>query len=188
MKFKSEIGRFSPDGDFSEFGERLHTYFAQKMTAEQRAVFRHENYYESWVFQKFSREIGSVYTTNLPVMAPLQDHEWPVAYQGKRTTIRSLGSVIKLPNGVLAVDETIKSLIKGLEPGIHQFHPITVLQPNSEVFPGTYFTMVIGQFRDSFIPEPETEGDLWKRSSYLDTNQVRKFTGAYSCFATNADS
>lgn len=79
----------------------------------------------------------------------------------------------------------MKDLIEGLEPGIHQFRPLTLLQPNSEIFPGTYFTMIIGQFRDSFFPDPETEGELWTRFSYLDADKVRKFTGSYSCKAVS---
>jgi hypothetical protein len=47
--------------------------------------------------------------------------------------------------------------------------------------------MVIGQFRDSFIPEPETEGTLWKRSSYLDPEKGRTFTGKYTHSAVTAD-
>lgn len=186
VRFKIEFGRFFPLGNFSEFGERLHTYFTQKMTAEQRAVFHHENYYEPWVFQKFSREIGAMYTTNLPLVTPLQDHEWPHEYRAERS-IKSLGSIVTLPNGVLAVDETMKGLIEGLEPGIHQFRPINFLQPNSEIFPGTYFTMIIGQFRDSFIPEPETEDTLWQRSSYLDPDKGRTFTGKYTFSALSAE-
>lgn len=180
VKFDSEIGKFSPDGHFLGFGEQLHAQFSQKMTAEEKATFRNANYYESWVFQKFSREVGSVYTTNLPLITSLKDHEWPTVFQGQPTSIRSLGSVIKLPNGVLSVDESMKGIIEILEPNIHQFHPITFLQPNSETFPGNYYTIVIGHFRDSFIPEAVTEGTLWKRSSYLDPDKGRTFTGKYT--------
>ena len=90
-------------------------------------------------------------------------------------------------NRVLVVEEAMKDLIEALEPGIHQFRPLTLLQPNSEAFPGTYFTMIIGQFRDSFIPEPEAEGKLWKRSSYIDSNKIQRFTGAYTLFPVKQD-
>lgn len=82
-------------------------------------------------------------------------------------------------NRVLVVDEAMKNLIEGLEPSVHQFRPITFLQPNAEPFPGSYFAMIIGQFRESFIPEPETEGALWSRSSYLDPVKGRTFTRAH---------
>ena len=186
VAFKSEFGQFFPDGDFPELRARLHTYFTQKMPAEERAVFGHEVDYRGWVFEKFVKEIGILHPGDRAVLTPPQDHEWPLAFQAERT-IRSLGSLFKTTNKVLAVDEAMKDLIESLEPRIHQFRPLTILQPNSEVFPGTYFTMVIGQFRDSFIPDPETEGDLWKQLSYVDENKVRRFTGTYLFSALSAE-
>jgi hypothetical protein len=187
VDFDSNIGQFFPDGDFPEFRERLHNYFTQEMSKEEKAVFGHETSYFYWVFEKFSREIGYLRPGDRTARTLPQDHEWPQAFQAERK-IRSLGSLFKTVNRVLVVDEALKNLIEGLEPGVHQFRLITLLQPNSEIFPGTYFTMIIGQFRDSFIPDPETEGDLWKRSSYLDSDKVRKFTGAYTCFAAGEKS
>lgn len=186
VRFKSEFGQFFPEGDFPEFRERLRTYFTQEMSAEERAVFGHEVDYRGWVFEKFVKEIGILHPADRAVLTPPQDHEWPRSFQADRT-IRSLGSLFKTTNRVLAVDEAMKDLIDGLEPGVHQFHPITFLQPNSAVFPGTYSTLIIGQFRDSFILEPETENTLWQRSSYLDPDKGRTFTGKYTHSATTAD-
>ena len=186
VKFKSEIGQFFPSGDYPELRDRLHTYFNQEMTAQERAIFGHKVGYVHWVFEKFVKEIGIQQPGDRAVLTPPEDHEWPRTFQAKRT-IRSLGSIFQVVNKVLTVDEAMKDLIEGLEPGIHQFRPITILQPNSETFPGSYFTMIIGQFRDSFILEPETEGTLWNRSSHLDKNQVRRFTGAYVFSALSAE-
>ena len=186
VKFKSETGQFFPSGDYPELRERLHTYFNQEMTAQERAIFGHKVGYARWVFEKFVKEIGIQHPGDRAVLTPPLDHEWPRTFQAKRP-IRSLGSIIQTTNAVLAVDEAMKDLIEGLEPGVHQFRPITILQPNSEAFPGSYFTMIIGQFRDSFIPDPETEGDLWTRLSYLDANNVRKFTGTYLFSALSAE-
>lgn len=186
VDFKSEIGQFFPSGDYLELRERLHTYFTQEMPPEERAAFGHKVDYRGWVFEKFVKEIGILHPGDRAVLTPPLDHEWPRAFQAERK-IRSLGSLVQTTNAVLAVDEAMKGLIESLEPGVHQFRPITFLQPNSEVFPATYFTMIIGQFRDSFIPDPETEGDLWKRLSTLDANKVRRFTGTYLFSALSAE-
>lgn len=186
VRFKSEFGQFFPSGDYPELRDRLHTYFNQEMTAQERAIFGHKVGYTRWVFEKFVKEIGILHPGDRAVLTPTKEHEWPRTFQASRT-IRSLGSIIQTTNAVLAVDEAIKDLIEGVEPGVHQFRPITILQPNSEPFPGSYFTMIIGQFRDSFIPEPETEDDLWYRTSHLDKNQVRRFTGAYVFSALSAE-
>ena len=186
VKFKSEIGQFHPRGDYLELETRLNTYFTQEMSAQERATFGHKVGYVRWVFEKFDKEIGILHPGDRAVLTPPQDHEWPRTFQAERT-IRSLGSMFKTTNSVLAVDEAMKDLIEGREPGVHQFRPITILQPNSETFPGSYFTIIIGQFRDSFIPDPETEGDLWTRLSYLDANNVRKFTGTYLFSALSAE-
>ncbi|NJM81488.1 MAG: hypothetical protein HC844_02465 [Tabrizicola sp.] len=187
VNIESEFGRFFPSGDYPELRDRLHTYFTQEMSAEERATFQIKVSYVRWVFEKFVKEFGVLHPADKAVLTPPQDHEWPRSFQASRT-IRSLGSVIQTTNAVLAVSEAMKDLIEGLEPGIHQFRPIALLQPNSEAFPGSYYTMIIGQFRDSFIPDPETEGKLWTRSSYLDREKGRTFTGAYSCHAGGAES
>ncbi len=186
VDFKSEIGQFFPDGDFPELRERLHAYFTQEMPPEDKAVFGHEVDYVGWVFGKFVKEIGVLHPGDRTVLTALLDHEWPRAFQTERK-IRSLGSLFKTTNKVLAVDEAMKDVIEEVEPGIHRFRPITFLQPNSDPFPGSYFSMVIGQFRDSFIPDPDTEGDLWRRLSYLDENKVRIFTGTYLFSALTAE-
>lgn len=186
VDFKSETGQFFPDGDFPELRERLHTYFNQEMPEKEKAVFQMRVSYVRWVFEKFTNEIGILHPGDRAVLTPPKDHEWPRTFQAERK-IRSLGSLFKTTNRVLAVDEAMKGVIEGLEPAIHQFRPLSVLQPNSEAFPGSYFTMIIGQFRDSFIPEPETEGALWNRSSYLDPVKGRTFTGAYTFSALSAE-
>jgi hypothetical protein len=186
VKFKSELGQFFPSGDYPELRDRLHTYFNQEMSAQERATFGHKVGYARWVFEKFVKEIGIQHPGDRAVLTPPQEHEWPRTFQASRT-IRSLGSIIQTTNAVLVVNEDMKDLIEGLEPSVHQFRPITILQPNSETFPGSYFTMIIGQFRDSFIPEPETEDILWYQTSHLDKNQVRRFTGAYVFSALSAE-
>jgi hypothetical protein len=181
VEFESKVGRFYPRGNFLELRERLRTYFAQEMSAEEKALFGHDVNYRGWVFDKFTREIGILRPGDRAMRTLPRDHEWPRIFQAD-STIRGLGSAMQTTNSVLFVDEAMKGLIEALEPGIHHFRPITLLQPTSEVFPGTYFTMIIGQFRDSFIPDPETEGTLWNRSSYLGSDNVERFSGAYTLF------
>lgn len=56
--FESETGPFSPRGVFPEFRERLRTYFAEEMSAAEKAVFGHESNYFYTVSCKFTHEIG----------------------------------------------------------------------------------------------------------------------------------
>jgi hypothetical protein len=156
------------------------------MPAKEKAAFQIKVNYVLWVFDKFVREIGILHPGDPAVLTLPQDHEWPRTFRLTRR-IRRLGSLFKTTNRVLAVDEAMKDLIEGLEPGLHHFRPVALLQPDSEAFPGRYFILIIGQFRDSFIPVPETEGTLWNRSSYLDKNNVRRFTGAYTFPALSAE-
>lgn len=183
---ESEYGRFFPRGNYHAYQERLETYYTNEMPAEEKTTFPTLTDYKYRVSEKFTKEIG-VPRPHDPTLTPLKDHEWPTEFQTERK-IRFIGSIVKTKNRVLAVDEHLKNLIERVEPSVHQFRPITFLQPDSKPFPATYFIMVIGQFRDSFVPKPETEDDLWAPITYLDENNVRVTTDSYSCYASGDES
>ena len=185
VSMPSDFGPFFPGGDFPDFRERLEAYRSNDMPDAEREALRGRSSYSRWVFQKFTHEIG-VKRSGGPVLTPLRDHEWPQEFQARRP-IKNLGVVFKAINRVLAVNEQMKDLIERIEPGVHQFRPLTVLQPDSTPFPGSYFTMVIGQFRDAFQPE-DTEQKLWREVSYTDNNNQTVITGLYTCLAVGEES
>jgi hypothetical protein len=152
MTMPSDFGDFFPDGDYVGFRENLHKYFAENMTAEQRAVFGgNRASYVSFVVEKYHRELGSEYSRDKPRSSAIESHEPPACFETeKRYT--SLGSLIKLTDRILAVDEVLKNIVEKLEPEKHQFFPIKIIMPKGEVYPKQYFTMRIGQWLDSFSP------------------------------------
>lgn len=171
VDFELQFGRFFPFGHYVGFEERLGTYFAKEMSAEDKSIFLGGvgTSYKNWVFEKFTQEIGVQHPRGPMALTAIKDHEWPLAYQAE-TPIRSLGSLIQLTHEVLIVEARVKELIERLEPSIHQFRPITLRQPNSEPFPGSYYIVVIGRFIDSFLPDA-TEQRLWHRVTYQTKGQ-----------------
>ncbi|MEJ2020381.1 MAG: hypothetical protein P8X51_19625, partial [Maritimibacter sp.] len=76
------------------------------------------------------------------------------------TRVKSFGSLIHLPNRLVAVDEALKTIIERLEPDLHQFWPIRIIMPNGDTYPETYYGLRIGQRLDSFDPDASDEG-VW---------------------------
>jgi hypothetical protein len=66
---------------------------------------------------------------------------------------KSLGSLIKLNDRILAVDEALKAIIERLESGVHQFFPIEIMMPSDKAPSVRYYVLVIGNYCDSFIPK-----------------------------------
>jgi hypothetical protein len=138
----NNFGDFFPGGDFPGRDEAIKRYFDEEMSAEQRAAFRNWDVsYRGYVSRKFTEDMG-----------PLEPHECPSEFRMWEAR-KSLGSLILLPNRLLAVDATLKEIIESLEPGVHQFWPLRITQPKGNEFPGPFYGMVIRRFIDSFVPE-----------------------------------
>jgi hypothetical protein len=60
-----------------------------------------------------------------------------------REARKSLGSLVLLPDRLLAVDATLKEIIEGLEQGVHQFWPLRIIMPKGNELPVPYYGMVI---------------------------------------------
>ena len=136
------FGDFFQGGDYPGRNEEIKRYFDEEMSAEQRAAFDNWDVsYKENVSRKFTEDMG-----------PLEPHERPSEFRmmGAR---KSLGSLVLLPNRLLAVDATLKEIIESLEPGVHQFWPLRITQPKGNEFPSPYYGMVIRRFIDSFVPE-----------------------------------
>jgi hypothetical protein len=154
MDMPSSFGVFFPSGEYPGYRERLYKYYEEQMSEEQKAVFGVRNpkaSYVSLVGEKFRSPLGYMSGPDEPPVTPIESHEPPECFK-TRKRYKSLGSLIQLNNRLLAVDESLKGIIEKLEPGKHQFFPIKIMVTNKEALPTLYFTILIGQYLDSFLP------------------------------------
>lgn len=86
-------------------------------------------------------------------MPPLMDYEQPQIFAIEQEHSKAFGSLVKLTDRLLAVDEQLKTIIEVLEPGIHQFWPVEILAKNRTSIAKRYYGMRVRQFLDSFVPD-----------------------------------
>jgi len=144
--------------------QTLKAYYREQSPEAQRELFDYDDgqgnaahYYAHHVVEKFQSEMGSVYSRDFPPISPIQTHE-PPRYFDTEKTYRSLGSLIALNWGLMAVDALMKSIIEKIEPNIHQFLPIEIRMPRNSVYPGPYYVLAIGRYLDSLEPEKCSDG------------------------------
>jgi hypothetical protein len=123
--------------------------------------------YPTYVSCKFTSEVGTRpdLFRELPPLNSMKPHEQPQSFITAKT-YKSLAALIALNFGLLAVDEHLKALIERFEPGMHQFFPIEIRMPRGKVYPVQYYTLVVGQYINGFVPEKSKQG-AW-RSRALD--------------------
>ncbi len=161
LKLPGEFGAFFPNGDFIGYDEQLIAAF-DVMPSEEKAAFNNEkSLYRYHVFQCLIHEHGTMHGEGI-LFRPLAESEWPREYRTVRHYAK-LGSLATVNGRVLLVDETLKNIIEGLEPGVHQFRPIRMTCGQGEAYATPYFTMVIGRFLTSFDPE-QSEKSAWNHS------------------------
>jgi hypothetical protein len=158
MSMPTGFGEFWPSGGFEDVDQsgskdwiaRLRAHIssqpeeAQKKLMPSGAPYR----YGYFVAQKFKTEIGEQPAADLPPVTPVLAHEAPKTFNTAKTN-KKLGDLIMLNSRILAVSEGLKAIIEDLEPGIHQFFPIDIVQPRS-IYPTPFYTIVIGNYRNSF--------------------------------------
>lgn len=149
MAMASSFGEFFPSGDYPSWEERLHQYFMERMPAEQKVALGGSADYVIFVGEKFRNELGQKYYPDKPATTKIQDHEPPESFKSEKR-YDSLGSIIKLTNRFVAVDEALKAIIEKLELGNHQFFPIKIIMPKGDVYPKQYYTLRVGQYLESF--------------------------------------
>jgi len=168
MSLPSNFGEFWPEGDFegcneqdiSGWRERLIKYFNNQSSESQTALFNFTgdgsgnaaHFYPGYVGSKFISEIGAVVGAGRPPLSPIYKHEPPHSFDIIRGG-KTLGSLIKLNDRILAADAALKTIIEDLEPCTHKFFPITINIRNKIPYKDKYYTLVIGQYIESFLPE-----------------------------------
>jgi hypothetical protein len=58
-----------------------------------------------------------------------------------------------MSNQLIGVNAALKTIIEQLEPSLHSFFPLEIRSRHGEVYPETYYLLVIGQFLDGLVPE-----------------------------------
>jgi hypothetical protein len=145
----ASFGKFLPDADMPGYWEYLEQRF-NEMSANGTAT--HE------FFPQFrSQFVDDCLKGLLPIDEDLLPKDFVLAKPYK-----SLGDVILLGLGI-AVTERFKDVIEKLEPGRHQFRPITIKQPSGAEFPDTYFTLRVLTQLDAWDRE-KSDPDCWKKS------------------------
>ena len=165
-------GPYGPYGEFEGpvdhygggWNHRLKTYFREQMSDEERAVFEDGAgngalRYSSFAWGKLIYEIGTKDGPDGVPFTPIEAHEPPRFFSTEKG-YDQLASIISLPGRVWAVDEPMKTIVERLEPDIHQFFPIEIRMPRGKVYPVCYFTLVVGRYIDSLVPDKCKEGVL----------------------------
>ncbi|MEO8374825.1 MAG: DUF1629 domain-containing protein [Sphingomonas bacterium] len=173
MDIPSSFGEFWPEGDFEGVDERgsrgwskrLIAYYEENMQEAQKALFddgcgNGALRYMGHVFGKFTHELGTCDEPDSLPLTPIEDHEPPTSFDTDKG-YTSLGSLIALNYGVLAVNEALKAIIERVEPVKHQFFPIEIKMPKGKVFPERYYILVIGQYIGSFSPA-DSRKESWQ--------------------------
>ena len=196
MSGPSGFGEFWPDGkpegtdDRSHDGwrMRLTAHYASQTTEGKRHLFDvdpivGQNQYAFFVGEKFNFEIGTEGRIVNSVLTPVKPHEPPSYYRVHRTP-SSIGSLISLSLCSLAVDQRLKEIIESLEPGVHDFFPIELRMSQKKTYPLQYYTLVVGQYIDSFSPKNTEKRALlqWKgHNLYNYENSKKGMTGLAFC-------
>jgi hypothetical protein len=159
MAIPDKFGEFWPNGEFEggSWSERLDSFCQSQPPEVQKALFDYGpgggiTSYPTYVSGKFKSEVGAIGFPEDPPFTPIREHEPPRSFDTVKNC-PSLGSLIALNFGLLAVDKALMAIVERLEPGVHQFFPIEIRMPNGQVYPEIFHIFVIGQYFDSFSPE-----------------------------------
>ncbi len=159
MAIPDKFGEFWPDGEFKGWNASLMQHILKQPPEIQRALFDRSGDpmeavvdYPVYVCGKFKSEVGSIGFPEHPPFTPIQEHEPPRSFDTVKS-YSSLGSIIALKFGLLAVDDALKAIIERLEPRFHQFYPIEIRMPKEQNYSESYHIFVICQYFDSFLPE-----------------------------------
>jgi len=119
-------------------------------------------WYPTFVSRKLKSEQGSLSEEDGVPFGPVLAHEPPKSYHVNlmESGVAKLGSLIALPAGLLAVDEKLRGVIEAVEPGVHEFYPLEIIVADGSVSSRLFYTLVIGQFFESFSAENSDAGSF----------------------------
>jgi hypothetical protein len=169
LRMPDSFGVFWPHGTYVGYDEQLEACF-NAMPDDFKAKFGNRlATYSHYATMKWTYEQGRV-VDNKPPIVPLEPHEKPNWFETIKP-YKNLGSLIDTMNRLKLVDEDLKNIIEGLEPGVHQFWPISITFPKGAVYPKQYYGIAIGRFLDCYAPE-QTVGEPWPDGTYFSKQAV----------------
>ncbi|MCG7495029.1 imm11 family protein [Thalassobius sp. Cn5-15] len=154
----SNFGIVFPEGDYVGFYETLQAYYDNEMSDADKQMMESPDRFTAYEFvKKFTEDLG-----------PLKDVECPKVFRLKKTP-KKIGAMIQIQSGLPLVSEALKNIIETLEPGIHQFWPVSINLPRNKTLPEQYYGLRIATFLDSFRPE-QSEEESWRPLGKLFTS------------------
>jgi len=178
MKMAGSFGDYFPDGDYFGWDEKLMDYARNGMSAERRAALKaSDSTYSYWIHESFHSEIGVERAHNPPVVSPLLE-ELPTEFRTVKS-YNNLGSLVQLTDRLIAVDEALKEIIETLEPNVHRFWAMSIVMPKGQIYPKTYYGMIIGRFLDSFLPDHSNPDsfDVGKNYFWVSADNKKTYAG-----------
>lgn len=196
MRLPGDFGKYWPGGSFAEPDEpggyedwywRLRSRFQNDLTDEEKAKYNlqgekwAEGLYKSSVVDSFTREHGTRMNERAPVLRSIEPDEAP-KYFTLRGSARKFGDLIKLNDRIIACSGRLIDLIERLEPKVHQSFPIELRAKDGRLLSADYHTVIIRNYRDSFVSDPERlakDFPVFSKPSStaltMDARQYRKF-------------
>ena len=145
------FGRYFLDGAFVDWRETLEQLLSKVSEEDERSAYRNDpGFYKLVVTQKFVHETGRV-LGDQPPLPPLRDEECPRIYKTFEK-VGDLGSLVKVENRLLLIDEGLKQVIETIEPDVHRIWPVRIVQPDGTDHSACYYGLQINSFMDSFSP------------------------------------
>lgn len=153
---QASFGPFFPEGTFSDSDDKFRAEFERTVTL---APDQHPD--RTFLDFRSANRVNFGRPT-----APARPFQMVDTFQLQRP-VKELADILQTSNKLTAVSEAAKDIIERLEPGTHQFWPITFLTKRGEVANSTpYFAMLVLQSRDAMRPEASAEGSLKETASY----------------------
>lgn len=154
MAEPKRFGEFFLDGEYVGFKEQL------KESLQNQVSQADKEKYDIGMLPSYVLHVSFKFTgitsheiDHPRAMPPLMDHEQPKLFAIQHEHSKTFGSLVKMTDRLLAVDEPLKAIIENLEPRVHQFWPIEVLARDGTAIGKSYFGMRVRQFLDSFNPD-----------------------------------
>jgi len=189
MPLPENFGEFWPSGCFEKdpktrddgWYSRLRVYYAEQSHEEQKRLFDYHgdprlaaHVYGTFPSYKFIKEPGARNNNGLePPYGSVEPHEIPRSFDTERSH-KTLGSLIMMAGGIIAVDERLKGIIEGLEPRLHEFFRFDIRMPKGQVYPGSYYIMRVSQYFDAFSRDGTWAGSVRELPAYQETPSLTR--------------
>lgn len=183
-------GRYYPDAQFVGWHEIVEQYYLDN-DPDPKIVARKEDDLEGYHYHVMvkmqSRAAGYLrdgQPNDVPPGTRMPEGLKPRMYQFERRAPNTLTCWFNGAVGLQMVETPVMEVIEDLEPGVHQFWSMTILERDGKPFEREFHAMIISRELNSMIPE---ESDL-QRPSTRSNLRFAKYTTKEGCAALTFDS